>query len=154
MSYEFTQDQNTMIGGLAGKMRLVGLVAIIIGLLNFAAGLLLLVFVFQDKLPANLAEKIPDDVKKEIAPNTYMWVVVVQQAIAGLIFLMIGVWTRSAAGSFQKIVDTRGRDVGHLMNGFTSLYKMYSLIYTLIMVTILAMLVAVGVQLYLRYGMK
>jgi hypothetical protein len=152
MSYEFTRDQNELIGGLAGKMRLVGLVAVIIGLLNFVAALILLVFVFQDKLPSNLAEKIPDDVKKELAPNTYMWMVAVQQALAGLIFLMVGIWTRSAAASFQNVVATAGKDVSHLMNALGSLRKMYSLIYTLILAIILAMLLAVGLQLYLRYG--
>jgi hypothetical protein len=152
MSYEFNRDQNELIGRLAGKMRLVGLVAVIIGLLNFIAALLLLVFVFQDKLPSNLAERIPDDVKKELAPNTYMWMVAVQQALAGLILLMVGIWTRSAAASFQNVVATAGKDVSHLMNALGSLHKMYSLIYTLILATILAMLLAVGLQLYLRYG--
>ena len=38
------------------------------------------------------------------------------------------------------------------MSALSSLHKMYSLLYTLIIVTLLAVLVAVGLQLYLRYG--
>ena len=57
-----------------------------------------------------------------------------------------------AASSFQEIVSTTGRDITHLMNALGSLHKMYSLLYTLVIVTLLAVLLAVAFQLYLQFG--
>lgn len=152
MSYEFTGEQNDLIGRLARKMGLVGLVNVIVGVLYLVSAVLLLAFVFQDRLPAEVVQKIPDDVKKQVPANTYLWGIVVQTALAGLIFLLIGVWTRSAAADFADIVKTSGRDISHLMAALSSMHKMYSLLYTLIVVTVLAFLVGLGLQLYLRYA--
>ena len=153
MSHEFTGEQNDFIGRLAKKMSVVGLVSVIFGVLYLISAVLLLAFVFQDKLPADVVTKIPDEVRAKVpTTSNYLWGVLIQTALAGLIFLMIGIWTRSAAASFREIVSTTGRDITHLMNALSSLYKMYSLLYTLIIVTLLACLVALGLQLYLRYG--
>jgi hypothetical protein len=38
------------------------------------------------------------------------------------------------------------------VNALSSLQKMYNLLYTLIMITLLAGLIALGLQLYLRYS--
>jgi hypothetical protein len=152
MSYEFTSEQNDLIGRLARKMSLVGLVSLIFGIFYLLAAVLLIVYLFQDRLPPEVAQQIPEDVRAKMpAPTTYFWGVIVQTALAGLIFTMIGVWTRSAASSFREIVATTGRDISHLMNALGSLHKMYSLLYTLIIITILAFLIALGFQLFMRY---
>jgi hypothetical protein len=150
MSYEFTKEQNDLIGSLAGKMRLVGLVNVVIGVLYLLGAVLLLVYIFQDRLPDEVIQKIPDEVRVQLKSPRYQWGIAIQTAVAGLIFLMIGVWTRSAAASFQEIVATTGRDISHLMNALGSLHKMYALIYMLIVITVLAFLIGLGLQLYLR----
>lgn len=152
MSYEFTGEQNDLIGRLAKKMGLVGTVNVIVGVLYLVSAVLLLAFIFQDKLPADVIAKIPDDVKSKVPANTYLWGIVIQTALAGLIFLLIGVWTKSAAASFQDIVATTGRDISNLMGALSSLHKMYALLYTLIIATLVAFLVGLGLQLYLRFG--
>jgi hypothetical protein len=152
MSHEFTGEQNDLIGRLANKMSVVGLVCVVFGVLYLLSAVLLLVFVFQDKLPADVVSRIPDDVRSRVPSTNYLWGVLIQTLLAGVIFLAIGVWTRSSAASFREIVTTTGRDIGHLMSALASLHKMYSLLCTLIIVTLLAALVAVGLQLYLRYG--
>jgi len=150
--YEFTEAQNREIGGLARRMRLVGLVAIVLGVVNLILSLLLLVYAFRDRLPAEALRRIPEDTLRQLAPPSQLWAIVLQAAASGLIFLLIGLWTRSSAAEFRKIVDTAGRDIGHLMSALGSLHKMYSLLYTLIIVGILAFLVSIGVFLYARYS--
>jgi hypothetical protein len=148
--YEFTEAQNREIGDLAGKMRLVGLVAVILGVVNLIMAVLLVIYAFRDQLPAEVLRRIPEDTLKQIPPASQLWALVLQAAISGLIFLLIGLWTRSAASEFQKIVDTTGRDISHLMSALGALNKMYSLLSTLIIVGILAFLLAIGVLLYTR----
>jgi hypothetical protein len=150
--YEFTEAQNQEIGGLAHKMRLVGFVAIVLGLVELILGILLVVYAFRDRLPAEALQRIPEDALKQLPPPSQLWALVVQAVASGLIFLLIGVWTRSAGGEFKRIVTTTGRDIGHLMNALGSLHKMYSLLYTLILVGILAFLVSIGVFLYARFS--
>jgi len=69
-------------------------------------------------------------------------------ALNGLLYLLIGVWTRSAGGSFQKVVATQGSDIRHLMEALSSLNKMYGLIYTLIVIGLLLLLATVGLFIY------
>jgi hypothetical protein len=64
---------------------------------------------------------------------------------------VLGIWTRSAAASFQKIVDTKGNDIMHLMNALSSLYSMYSLIWTLLVLTLLAALLGLALTVYLAF---
>jgi hypothetical protein len=150
--YEFTETQNRQIGGLARKMRLVGLVAVVLGLVNLILGIVLLIYAFRDQLPAEALRRIPEDTLKQLAPPSQLWALVLQAAASGLIFLLIGLWTRSAAGEFQQIVATSGHDISHLMSALGALHKMYSLLYTLIIVGILAFLLSIGVLLYTRFS--
>jgi hypothetical protein len=150
--YEFTETQNRGIGSLARKMRLVGLVAVVLGAVELILGLLLLIYAFRDQLPAEVLRRIPEDALKQLPPPSQLWAVVVQAATSALIFLLIGMWTRSAAREFQQIVDTRGQDISHLMNALGSLHKMYSLLYTIIVVGILAFLLSIGMLLYARFS--
>jgi hypothetical protein len=150
--YEFTEAQNRGIGSLAHKMRLVGLVAVVLGVVELILGILLLIYAFRDQLPAEVLRRIPEDTLKQLPPPSQLWAVVVQAATSGLIFLLIGLWTRSAAAEFQQVVDTTGRDINHLMNALGSLHKMYSLLYTLIIVGILAFLLSIGLLLYARFS--
>jgi len=90
-------DSQLQIGGLARKMRPVGLVAVILGVVELILGLLLLIYAFRDQLPADVLRRIPEDTLKQLPPPSQLWAVVLQAATSGLIFLLIGLWTRSAA---------------------------------------------------------
>jgi hypothetical protein len=150
--YEFTEVQNREIGILARKMRLVGLVAVLLGMVQLLLGILLLIYAFRDQLPADVLRRIPEDTLKRLTPPSQLWALVLQASTSGLIFLLIGMWTRSAAGEFKKIVNTTGSDIGHLMSALSSLHKMYSLLYTLIIVGILAFLLSIGMLIYIRFN--
>jgi hypothetical protein len=72
--------------------------------------------------------------------------------MAGLVFLLQGLWTRSSAAAFQKIVDTQSHDIDHLMNAVGSLRAMYGQIHLLLGAALLGGLVAVGLSLYRYFG--
>src|SRR5262249_61024951 len=118
--------------------------------------------IFRDRLPSGfrekaaayakkVQEKLPEDLKKEAGDysldkiptdNTFLTGIAIFAGVTGLIFLLQGVWTRSAGGSFQKIVATKGNDVTHLMGAISSLRSMYGQLHLLLMVALLAGLVA------------
>lgn len=146
--YEFTNEQNELIGSTATKMKLVGLIFIIFGFLN-----LLNAFLFQILYIQMNNDKVPQEVRDQLAQISTRdrWIITGYLTIVGAVFACAGVWTRQAGGAFSQIVTTRGRDIGHLMQGFTSLNKMYSLIATVLVAAILATLVltiyrAVGIS--------
>ena len=70
MSHEFTGEQNDLIGRLANKMSVVGLVSVMFGVLYLLSAVLLLAFIFQDKLPADVVTKIPDEVRAKVPTTT------------------------------------------------------------------------------------
>jgi hypothetical protein len=165
--YEFTSEQNTLIGGLGSKMRFVGMFAVVLGVVNLLIALLVVLAVYQDRVPATwkaktkdylekAREKLPDDVKKQaeeyslekLPANHHLWGIAVNLGVVGLFYLLMGVWTRSAGASFLKIVTTQSNDITHLMNGLRSLHSMYSLLYTLLMVTLLFGLFSIILTLY------
>lgn len=152
MAYEFTKEQDELIGSLAHKMGVVGMLALVVGILNLLSGLMLLVFVFQDRIPPEMIEQIPEQIRGELPPTDFLMGLAIQSAASGLIFTLLGVWTRAAAASFRGIVATTGRDVSHLMNGLGALHKMYSLLYTLVVVALIFFVVGLALQLYLRYA--
>lgn len=152
IGYEFKPEENSLIRSLASKMGVVGLVNVIIGVLYLLSAVIALALIFQDKLPADVMAQVPDTVKDRMPDRNFLWGVMIQQVAAGLIFLMIGVWTRAAAASFRDIVATTGRDISHLMNGLASLLKMYTLIYILIILTLLLTVIGLAIQLYMQYG--
>jgi len=165
--YEFTSEQNTLIGGLGGKMRFLGLFAIVLGVINLLIALLTVVAIYRDRVPAEwkaktkeYMEKLPDDVKKQaeeyslekLPANHYLCGIAINLVVVGLFYLLMGVWTRSAGGAFQRIVATRGSDIRNLMDGMRSLHQMYSLLYTLLVVILLAGVVSLGLTLYRYYA--
>jgi hypothetical protein len=69
------------------------------------------------------------------------------ELISGLVSIFLGVWTRSAGDSFQKIVDTQGRDITHLMGALGDLLRMYRLQYLLLVIALVLLAVAVPISL-------
>jgi len=130
IQYEFTGDENNLIGSLARKMRLVGLVMLIMG---FCTLMMAALIALGGQSEAKL---------KELPPATF-WSIVAYYAIAGLFYLMLGSWTRNAAASFQQIVDTRGQDISRLIDALGSLHKIYSLLYVLCIVAIVLFMLIV-----------
>jgi hypothetical protein len=164
--YEFTEQQNQLVGSLASKMSFVGLFLVVVGVVNIVLALLVVGAIFRNQVPeewktktAEYMKKLPDDVRsqaekyslEQLPANHYLWGVAINGAIVGLFYLLLGVWTRSAAASFQQIVDTKGNDITHLMNALSSLYSMYNLLWTLLVVTILFALFGLLLTVWLAF---
>ena len=169
-AYEFSGDQNQLIGDLATKMNFVGLLAVILGVLDLVMALLVVVAVYRDRIPADwqaktnaylekAREKLPEDVRKQaeqysldkLPANNHLWGIAIGTGASGLFYLLLGIWTRSASHSFRNIVDTRGNDISHLMQGLGALHQMYSLLYTLLVLVLLAGVLALGLTVYKYY---
>jgi hypothetical protein len=71
--------------------------------------------------------------------------------IGGFVNMLLGAWTRSAADSFQKIVDTQGRDITHLMGALGDLLRMYRLQYILLIIALVLLAVAVPILLVVLF---
>jgi len=160
--YEFNEQQNQLIGGLAGRMRGVGFFHVFIAILNLLVGIAVVIVIYRAKLPQDYVDTVVSkvgqaahtDLKKQLEtlpPDNHLWGIVISCAVNFLLYLMIGLWTQNAGSSFQKIVETRGSDVSHLMDALSSLNKMYTLIYTLILLSLLVLIVGLGLVLYLQF---
>jgi hypothetical protein len=160
--YEFNPEQNSLIGDLAARMRGVGLFLAVVGLLNLLAAALMIVAIYRAKLPqeyvdavvAKVSEAAKTDVTAQLAklpPDTHLWGMAFASAINGLVYVLIGSWTRNAGASFRNIVDTKGSDIGHLMEGLGSLNKMYQLIATLIAFGLLLFIATIGLFIYAQF---
>jgi hypothetical protein len=157
--YEFSPSQNAVFGALAYRMRGVGFFLIVVALLNFLVAALVVLAIYRAKLPEDYVKVVLEkasettrtDLKAQLTrlpPDNHLWGIALSNAVNGLLYLLIGAWTRSAARSFKKIVDTQGSDISHLMEALASLNKMYSLVYTLIVIGLLLILAAVGLFIY------
>ena len=172
VKYEFTEEQNSRLRSLAGKMTLVGFFSAAFGVFALLTCLLTVAFIFKDRLPAGFRQKageyaqkaqasLPENLKQEASQyaldriptgHNFLSGVAIFTGVTGLIFLLQGIWTRSSAASFQKVMDTRGNDIEHLMNAVGSLQSMYGQIYLLLLAGLLAAVVAIGLTVYHYFG--
>jgi len=60
--------------------------------------------------------------------------------ITGGIYVLIGIYFRSAAGSMQSVVTTRGNDVAHLMSALDRLASAFKVMGVLVIVMVSALL--------------
>jgi hypothetical protein len=103
--YEFTEEHNRTIGGLADAMRVVASLMQLLGLV-FA-----IFFAFQ---------------LLHTLKNRENFFPAIGLGASMLLCLAIGFWTGGAAASFRKIVETKNEDVWHLMGALRGLRNMYA----------------------------
>jgi len=115
--YEFNEEENKAIGGLSHKMKFVSIFLIIVAILSIIEAI---IPIANGK--AELAVLGPD-------------------IIGALVALLIGVWGINAARSFQKVVDTEGNDIAHLMAAVGNLNKLVGIAYWLLMILIFVFLI-------------
>ncbi|PSP24471.1 MAG: hypothetical protein BRC55_07120 [Cyanobacteria bacterium SW_8_48_13] len=114
-SYEFNSTQEKLVQALANKMRFVSFFLIAIGILRFITGIVTLIR--GDPL--------------------------IDAIISGIIILLIGFWTYTAASSFNRIVKTQGNDIENLMNALKELRKLYTLQFWLFIIVLIAIIIAI-----------
>ncbi|MEI8258470.1 MAG: hypothetical protein WCJ30_22580 [Deltaproteobacteria bacterium] len=118
--YEFRDDQNTAISAMAGAMRLGGILWLLYGLVSGGISL----------------------VTSMSRPGAGGAVV---GGVIGLILnTMMGVWTLSAASSFDKVVSTTGSDIQNTMAALVNLRRFFATLRVLIVVLLVVGLLAVA----------
>jgi hypothetical protein len=115
--FEFTDEHNRTIGGLADSMKATAT-------LLQLAGLAFAVFCGL-QVAATPAGGSPTKYGPAVGLGA-----------AALLCLAFGFWTSGAAGSFRRVAESRNEDVWHLMNALARLHAMYSLIRTIILGTL------------------
>lgn len=125
--YEFNDEQNRQISGLVDAMRVTG------GLMQLM-GLALVVLTCMS---VALGVQAGGGYGPAIGLGA-----------AALLCLCIGFWTGSSATSFRRIVETKNEDIWHLMNALGSLEKMYGLLRTIILASLVLAVVALALVVF------
>jgi hypothetical protein len=123
-------------------MGLVGMVLIFFGALQMINGVSAL---FMSRNPERMlaaaeksglsAEQI-SGLKQALADGSWSSPLVASAlafALAGLLLLLVGVWTRQAAGGFARVAYTKGSDMSRLMDALAALNLKYGLMYYMIL---------------------
>lgn len=122
--FEFSPPQADVIRSLSKRMTFVGTIYVIASIIVGLAGLVALMF----------------------SPliGVFYFLLLIPE-------LLVGVWTIHAAHSFKQAVDTRGHDIPHLMKALSSLRKLYTLMFWLLLAALAFMLltIAAGVFMWL-----
>jgi hypothetical protein len=105
VEYEFSPAEEAVFAEVSRTMRLVSWIAIALGLLGVASGIL--------ELTAGMD-------REDMSPAFGLGAI-----IQGVILMVIGGWVGSAAESFSDIVTTCGTDISHLMTAVRYLRKIY-----------------------------
>jgi len=66
----------------------------------------------------------------------------------GILYILIGLWTKNASDSFRRIVDTQGSDITNLMAALGQLRKLYTLQYWAIIISIIFVVLALIVAVF------
>ncbi len=132
-NYEFTADQNRVIQNLAQKMKFIGVVFVVFAAIYFGAGL----FPFT----------------RAGMPGWYGIGSMLGDAIAGALYLALGIFTLKAARCFRLIVETEGSDIKNLMDALVFLLKNYRIQYSLIVALLILLVLALSI-LFFVYAMQ
>jgi hypothetical protein len=133
--YEFDSRQSEVVSDLASGLRVVGLLLVILGILYLLGLFALIAQTIQDRQALGSAILV---------------------GVSALIALSLGVWFRRSAWSFQRIVETAGRDIDHLITALDELRKSFSLLRTIIVIyavlILLGLIVGLAVMFLERSG--
>jgi hypothetical protein len=155
--YEFNESQNELIGSLARKMTLVGLVMLIFGVLQMVNGTMTFVVtrdpdrVLAAAEQAGMTEAQIAQLKEAMSGGFWSSPLAVSSlavALSGLFLLMVGLWTRQAGTGFSGIVQTRGRDVSRLMDALAALNRKYALMYAVLLAAAIIALASLAISLW------
>jgi hypothetical protein len=155
--YEFSEDQNRLIGSLARKMALVGFVMMLFGVLQIFNGMMTL---FATRSPDRVIAAAKESGLTEAqlqqlqtSLNSGGWlspftVSALAFGVAGLMLVVVGMWTQQAAAGFAGIVITKGKDIHRLMDALGALHNKYGFIYNLLWIAAIAGMISFGFSLY------
>jgi hypothetical protein len=118
--YEFTEEQNRVIGGLASSMGWVSAIMVIIGLVQLVVGIVQL---SKGGLVALLS---------------------------AVVYLVVGWLTHKASKEFREITTSQGNDLGHLMDALGALRQLYRIQVIVIIVAVAVVFLAIVIGMLVR----
>lgn len=155
--FEFSDSQNQLIGSLARKMGLVGMVMMFFGLLQMFNGIATL---FVSRNPdrvvaaaqkAGLQEEQLNVLRESMSGGFWSSPIAISAlafALAGLFLLLVGIWTQQAAAGFAGIVITKGQDISRLMDAMGALHRKYSLMYNMLLAAAIVTFASLAIGLW------
>jgi len=155
--YEFSPQQNQLIGDLARKMAMVGFFIMLFGGLQMFNGIVSLIsFRNPDKVIAAAKNAgVPEDkikaLQQALTADGFLSpaaVAALAFALSGFLMLLVGVWTQQAAAGFANIVRSKGNDIASLMAALGAMHKKYHLMYTILWIVAIASLISLAVGLW------
>jgi hypothetical protein len=159
--FEFNDAQNEVIGTLARRMSLVGIVLMVFGVLQIINGVSAMIISRNPQGMLRTAEQAgmsPQqlDMLKQVTAGSFwsspLTVSAISFVVSGLLFLLVGAWTQMAAGNFSRIVRTKGQDVSRLMDGLGALNLMYGMIYYIVLVAAVITVLSLVISLVQSWG--
>jgi hypothetical protein len=155
--YEFSGEQNQLIGTLARKMAMVGLALVLFGALQMVNGIMSLITtrnperVIAAAKEAGLPAEKVQQLEQALASAGWLSPLTVSSiafALGGLLMLVMGFWTQQSAAGFAGVAHTSGQDIRRLMDALGALHKKYNLIYTILWIAAIAALISIGFSLF------
>jgi hypothetical protein len=138
-------------------MLLVGMVLILFGLFQMVNGLTSVVMSRSPERVIAAAENAgmsADQIEQlKLALSQDFWsspftISSLAFAVAGLLMLLVGVWTRQAAVGFAEIVRTEGNDINRLMDAVGALNMKYGMMYYMILIAAIMSLISLAIGLF------
>ena len=124
--YEFTPEQDGTLSKLGGKMRFVGTMTLIYGVVGLVA-------------------MISTFLTRDAAGRFHM-----NFDLGPIVAFFVGYWTISAGKSFQQVAQTQGHDITHLMAALERLRRIFGLL-ALILAIMLAIVSVVFVAILVSW---
>ena len=122
LGFVFNPVQADVIRSLSKRMNFVGTIYVIASIIVGLAGLVALIF-------------------SPLVGIFYFLLLIPE--------LLVGIWTIHAANSFRQVVDTRGHDLLHLMKALSSLRKLYTIMFWLLLAALAFMILAIAAGVFM-----
>jgi hypothetical protein len=111
--YEFSAEQDRVVSQLANSLRWTSAPMVCLGFLVLIDLLMYAIWLYRQ--PHGW-----DNLQLVALPLFLLGI--------ALLFIFMGSWTGRAATAFRRIVETRGSDIRHLMDGLTGLDQVFGII--------------------------
>lgn len=128
-NYEFSAPENIIIRQLVDAMRFVSAASFAVGAFVLILGI------------AGLATQG----RAAIGPA-------IGDFAEAVVFALIGLWLQRAVDAFNRVVDTSGDDITHLLDALRELTRVFSLQRTVLVLAVIVIVMAIGVHGVLSLG--
>ena len=128
-TYEFTAPENFVIRQLVDAMRFVAAASLALGAFDLILGVAALLTQGRAALGSALGD-----------------------FVQALVFVLIGIWLQRAVDAFNKVTETSGDDVTHLLRALNELTRVFSLQRTVFVLALIVTVLSIGIQSILSLG--